>query len=84
VSLSKVGRGKKIPAPIKNAEINKKRDHVDCEIYCPIIAYCPFDGQLLTRTNIVVNDYKLDNGDPDYLIRGYCSKCKDYFTVFGG
>lgn len=47
---------------------------------------CPFCGVALGgRIEKVKNDYKLDNGDPDYRERTLCLNCKKYvFTTHSG
>lgn len=51
-----------------------------------IRAACPFCGMaLIGRVEKVKNDYKLDNGDPDYRERILCVGCKKYvFTLHSG
>ena len=49
-------------------------------------ALCPFCDMALTgRIEKIKNDYKLDNGDPDYRERTLCPNCKKYvFTIHSG
>lgn len=51
-----------------------------------IRALCPFCDMALTgRIEKIKNDYKLDNGDPDYLERILCLNCKKHvFTKHSG
>lgn len=47
---------------------------------------CPFCGTPLSgKIEKVKNDYKLDNGDPDYRERTLCPNCSKYvFTIASG
>jgi len=49
-------------------------------------AKCPFCGTKLTGTiERLKNQYKLDNGDPDYLEKTVCPNCeKHVFTLNDG
>jgi len=47
---------------------------------------CPFcDTALSGKIEQIKNDYKLDNGDPDYRERTTCPSCERYvFTMHSG
>ena len=49
-------------------------------------ALCPFcDTPLSGKIEQVKNDYKLDNGDPDYREMTLCPDCKKtVFTMYSG